>query len=97
MAIKITNQSRYLLIVPLNNGESLYLAPGETSGELNDILVHGNEKIAKLSGENLIATVVPQPRPPAEEGQTAAEEEKAEAAPPPAPAPSPEPAPPAES
>jgi hypothetical protein len=90
MAIKITNQSRHLLIVPLNNGESLYLAPGATSGDLDDILVNGNEKIAKLSGENLIATVVPQPQPPA------AEEEGAGAEPPPAPAAPPEPAPPAE-
>ena len=93
MAIKITNQSRHLLIVPLNNGESLYLAPGATSGDLDDILVNGNEKIAKLSGENLIATVVPQPQPPAEEGKTA---EEAGAGPPPAPAAPPEPAPPAE-
>ncbi len=96
MAIKITNQSRHLLIVPLNNGESLYLAPGATSGDLDDMLVNGNEKIAKLSGENLIATVVPQPQPAAEEGKTAAEKEEAGAEPPPAPAPPPEPAPPAE-
>lgn len=48
MPVKLTNQTKNLLVVTLNGGTSLHLAPGETSPPVDDIEVNGNDKIEKL-------------------------------------------------
>jgi hypothetical protein len=56
MPTHITNISKRLLIVPLNSGETLHLAPGETSADpLVDYELNGNEKIEKMVSNNLLA------------------------------------------
>ena len=56
MALTFTNLATHMLILQLNNGNSVYLAPGETSGATYDGQVNGNDKIAKLLRSNLVAT-----------------------------------------
>ena len=56
MAITITNKADYLLILQLNDGQSVYLAPGESSSAIDERQLSGNEKFAKLRSGNLIAT-----------------------------------------
>ena len=56
MAITITNRTRQLLIIELNNGETIHLAPDRTSGPIDEALVNGNEKISKLLRSNLITS-----------------------------------------
>jgi len=56
MAISITNRTRQLLIMELNNGEALYLAPDRNSEPIDESLVNGNEKFSKLLRGNLITS-----------------------------------------
>jgi hypothetical protein len=60
MAVTISNQAKQLLIVQLNDGEVVYLAPGETSRALDERQVGGNEKLAKLTRDNLVALGQPE-------------------------------------
>ena len=55
MAVKITNKADYLLILQLNDGQSVYIDPGDTSSPIEERLLNGNEKFAKLQSGNLIA------------------------------------------
>lgn len=56
MPTRVTNISKQLLIVPLNSGETLHLAPGETSADpLVDYELDGNEKIEKMVNNSLLA------------------------------------------
>jgi hypothetical protein len=48
MPVRITNRSRGLVTVELNAGESLHLAPGETSKPIEDYQTRDNPWIAKL-------------------------------------------------
>lgn len=57
MAVMLTNQAKYLLIVPLNDGQSIYLAPGGTSGALDEAQLSGNERLGKMIGNGLVAVV----------------------------------------
>lgn len=54
MAYTITNRAKMTLIIPLNSGESLYLAPGESSAPVEDYELSNNEKVDKLLRDNLI-------------------------------------------
>ena len=66
MAISITNRTKQLLIMELNNGEAIYLAPDRTSVPIDEAQVNGNEKFAKLLRTNLITSAeaeVEQPKP----------------------------------
>ena len=56
MAISITNRTRQLLIMELNNGEAIYLAPDRNSEPIDESLVNGNEKFSKLLRGNLITS-----------------------------------------
>jgi hypothetical protein len=56
MALTFTNLATHMLILQLNNGNSVYLAPGETSAAIHDGQVNGNDKIAKLQRNNFLAT-----------------------------------------
>ena len=61
MAVTISNQAAHLLILQLNSGKALYLAPRQSSGPVDDLEISGNEKIAKLLRGSLIAvTPVPE-------------------------------------
>jgi hypothetical protein len=48
MADRITNRTGTLLTVGLNTGDSLHLAPGETSGDVPDYETRDNPWLAKL-------------------------------------------------
>lgn len=54
MAYTITNRAKMTLIIPLNSGESLYLAPGESSAPVENYELTNNEKVDKLLRDNLI-------------------------------------------
>jgi hypothetical protein len=64
--VRITNRSRGLLTLQLNSGESLYLAPTETSGSLEDLEVTANRWVQRLVDRDLIAVheMATQPTPP---------------------------------
>jgi hypothetical protein len=51
----ITNRAQQLLILQLNDGSALYLAPGESSRPVDDAKVSGNEKVRKLMSQNMIS------------------------------------------
>jgi hypothetical protein len=55
MPVTITNRSNQLLILHLNDGQAIYLAPGESSRPLDEMQVGGNEKMAKLTRDNLVS------------------------------------------
>lgn len=56
MAFRIKNISHQLLIVSLNSGKTVYLAPRESSHPIEELEISGNEKVAKLLKANLVAT-----------------------------------------
>lgn len=55
MASKLVNLGRQLLVVPLNSGETIHLAPGEFSDAIEDYELDHNSKVEKLIRENLLA------------------------------------------
>lgn len=55
MASTITNRAKMTLIIPLNSGGSLYLAPGESSAPVEDYELANNEKVDKLLRDNLLS------------------------------------------
>jgi hypothetical protein len=65
----VTNRSRFLVTVPLNDGTSVHLAPGETA-TLKPFQVTSNVKVRKLYALKAIH-VEPDPAPPAASAATA--------------------------
>jgi hypothetical protein len=57
MSMRITNKTKQLLLVPLNSGETIYLAPGEASSAVDEVETRDNEKIEKLLRGGLIEAV----------------------------------------
>jgi hypothetical protein len=55
MASKLVNLGRQLLVVPLNSGETIHLAPGESTDAVEDYELNHNPKVEKLIRENLLA------------------------------------------
>ena len=55
MDVTLKNRSPYLMIVALNSGRTLHLAPEETSGPVDDQEVNGNAKVDKLVGVGQLA------------------------------------------
>jgi hypothetical protein len=55
MASKLVNLGRQLLVVPFNSGETIHLAPGESSDAVEDYELNHNPKVEKLIRENLLA------------------------------------------
>ena len=55
MASTIQNRARHLLVLPLNGGGTLHLAPGETSSPVEDFELDNNEKVGRLLNDGLIA------------------------------------------
>lgn len=49
MATSITNRSRQLLVVPLNSGATVHLAPGEETSGIDPIEVKNNAAIQKMA------------------------------------------------
>ena len=49
------NNTRQLLIVTLNSGQTLHLAPGGASGPLDDMELNDNAKVAKLRGSGVLS------------------------------------------
>jgi hypothetical protein len=69
MPATLTNKSRSLVAVELKSGDWIHLAPGETSGPIEDVEVHENDRLARLIDRKLVALA----RPDAESGATADE------------------------
>ena len=59
MAITLTNSARHLIIIQLNNGESIYLPPGRTSSPVDEVQINGNEKISKMLLANVLSATQP--------------------------------------
>jgi hypothetical protein len=57
MQVALVNQTKSLLIVTLNGGTSLYMAPGQTSESVDYMEIAGNEKIEKLRKTGAVAIV----------------------------------------
>lgn len=57
MQVALVNQTKSLLIVTLNGGMSLYMAPGQTSESVDYMEIAGNEKIEKLRKTGAVAIV----------------------------------------
>lgn len=55
MASTIQNRARHLLVLPLNGGGTLHLAPGETSSPVEEFELDNNEKVGRLVNDGLIA------------------------------------------
>jgi hypothetical protein len=72
MPATYTNQTSHLVILQLNNGNSVYLAPGQRSSAIPDHEVSGNDKIAKLVRNNFLNV-----GEPAKSSSEEAEEEEA--------------------
>jgi hypothetical protein len=80
MAVMLMNQAKYMLIVPLNDGQSIHLAPGGTSGALDEAQLSGNERLGKLIGNGLVAVVRETERTEAAAKDAGAKEQPAAAA-----------------
>lgn len=59
MEIRIKNNARHLLLVPLSSRTTLHLSPGEISAPVNDSEVSQNPKVAKLASAGLISILRP--------------------------------------
>jgi hypothetical protein len=57
MGWRLVNQTPHLLIVPLNSGKSIHLAPNETSPFLEHAQINGNAKVEKLIARKSIRLV----------------------------------------
>jgi len=57
MHARIINRTPQLLIVPLNSGKTVHLAPSETSKALAYVEINGNVKIEKLLANRSISLV----------------------------------------
>jgi len=55
MPIRVLNRSRSLITVPLNSGETLHLAPNESSRAIEDVEVDRNSWVAELLHRQWIA------------------------------------------
>ncbi|GEM_PF-4208035 len=54
--MNITNRSRQLLVVPLNSGATVHLAPGEEAVGIDPVEVKNNSTIQKMAQRGWIAT-----------------------------------------
>jgi len=57
--IRIKNNAKHLLLVPLSSRATLHLVPGEISAPVNDSEVSQNSKVAKLASSGLISILRP--------------------------------------
>ena len=64
MPFIVTSRARHLLVILLNSGDTLHLAPGEASAVLEDYELKDNEGVQKLTGENLITVALPETAQP---------------------------------
>lgn len=55
--MRIVNQSRSLLIVTLNSGMTLHLAPRQSSEPIDPSEIDGNAKIEKLRRAGIVSLV----------------------------------------
>lgn len=55
MPVVIENRTNRLVLLRLNSGQTLHLAPYKTSVELRDVEVKSNGKVQKLQNQRIIA------------------------------------------
>ncbi|MBI3803975.1 MAG: hypothetical protein HY282_09475 [Nitrospirae bacterium] len=49
MSVRMMNRSRQLLVIPLNSGATLHLAPGEAAAGIDSIEVKNNATLQKMA------------------------------------------------
>jgi hypothetical protein len=54
MAVTIRNKTNRPVMIRLNSGRTCYLNAGDTSGEIIDVEIAHNERLARLQGRNII-------------------------------------------
>ncbi|TAK09728.1 MAG: hypothetical protein EPO39_01780 [Candidatus Manganitrophaceae bacterium] len=69
MATTITNRSRQLLVVPLNSGATLHLAPGEEAPGIDPVEVKNNATLQKMAERGWIALAETREGATAHQGQ----------------------------
>lgn len=57
MATSIINRSKQLLVVPLNSGSTIHLAPGEEASGIDPIEVKNNATVQKLAQKGWVALI----------------------------------------
>ena len=60
MASTVRNNTRQLLILTLNSGQTLHLSPGASSGLLEDLELNDNAKITKLRDSGVLSVAQPE-------------------------------------
>jgi hypothetical protein len=55
MTVKLANRAKHLVIVPLNSGDTIHLAPHETSRPIEEVEIQHNGAVEKLVRGNFIA------------------------------------------
>ena len=55
MPVKIQNLTNRPVLLRLNSGQTLHLAPRTTSSEIREVEVKSNSKVQKLEGRRVIA------------------------------------------
>lgn len=58
MGTKFVNRTRQLVILELNSGATVHLAPGETSSSLESYETDNNRKLEKLLRSSAVQAVV---------------------------------------
>jgi len=54
MAFRIKNISHQLLVVTLNSGKTVHLAPAEVSEPMEEVEIKGNPKLEKMKKNSLV-------------------------------------------
>jgi hypothetical protein len=62
--MQYVNRAKHLVFLPLNTGDTIHLAPGETSRALESYETDRNARLDRLVRLGVIAAVAP-PAPPA--------------------------------
>ena len=55
--MRIVNRTKSLLVITLNSGVTLHLAPGQGSEPVDEMEVSGNEKVEKLRRSGVVSVV----------------------------------------
>lgn len=69
MPMNITNRSKQLLIVPLNSGAVIHLAPAEEAGGIDPVEVKNNPTLEKMIQRGWVAVAEADESPKAKRGK----------------------------
>ncbi|MCG3111982.1 MAG: hypothetical protein MCM46_09205 [Candidatus Manganitrophus sp. SB1] len=69
MPMNITNRSKQLLVIPLNSGATLHLAPGEEAGGIDPIETKNNSTLEKMAQRGWVSVAETDEVPRAKRGR----------------------------